>query len=217
MFSAVRSAAPSRLETLKGTHTPAWVRHYPKKVGPKPSDEHWKKFSHDIARDFSDVCCYCEVYCKTTVDHFAPKSESPELVYEWLNLVNCCGPCNQAKGTFSFDLNISHPSVPGDRYSPENIYEYDLLTGHIMVKKSLPPAQFRLATKFLSKLKINAPHHLKTRMDRLKLLRLELTAANESTNNRAIESQAFLESLTLSSAPLNSLTAALLTAEAKWR
>jgi 5-methylcytosine-specific restriction endonuclease McrA len=55
------------------------------------------------------VCFYCPrvmTRSQLTLDHMESRSRHPELRYVLSNLVPCCNPCNQAKGSLSADEYI---------------------------------------------------------------------------------------------------------------
>lgn len=75
------------------------------------------KYSHPHVKDdlvsmFHGKCAYCEskitVVTYGAIEHFRPKSEYPDLTFEWSNLLLSCDVCNNAghKGTnFPLDIN----------------------------------------------------------------------------------------------------------------
>lgn len=42
-------------------------------------------------------CMYCEDSAASEIEHFRPKTFYPDLVFEWLNYLYTCGPCNNNK------------------------------------------------------------------------------------------------------------------------
>jgi uncharacterized protein (TIGR02646 family) len=42
-------------------------------------------------------CMYCEDSVADEVEHFKPKDLYPEIVFEWMNYLYACGPCNGPK------------------------------------------------------------------------------------------------------------------------
>lgn len=46
---------------------------------------------------FLKRCPYCGITLPKTFDHYLPESKFPELVLHALNLIPCCGTCNQVK------------------------------------------------------------------------------------------------------------------------
>ncbi|MCU0393043.1 MAG: HNH endonuclease [Thermoflexibacter sp.] len=66
-------------------------------------------------------CTYCDGFpirslSKETIDHFRPKSQFPELAYQWENLFLCCDRC-QSEKLENFDNNLLKPD--------EKEYEFD--------------------------------------------------------------------------------------------
>ncbi|GAC30641.1 HNH endonuclease [Brumicola pallidula] len=104
----------------------------PKNVHPvKPTDGHWRKddIRLKLINDFHNNCGYCgnalptpslfadivdelneegeRVFAsKGDVDHFLPKAIYPEKVYDWINYIWSCKPCNQLKLEFE---DIKYP------------------------------------------------------------------------------------------------------------
>jgi hypothetical protein len=104
------------LETLE--NAPNVEETKPKKAKQKQNVENArKKYGHAGVKNalvnmFHGKCAYCE--SKITVvdfgdiEHFCPKSEYPDLTFEWSNLLFSCAVCNGAshKGTnFPLDVN----------------------------------------------------------------------------------------------------------------
>ncbi len=58
----------------------------------------------DVAVSLEQMCCggrrcaYCEDSLADEVEHIWPKSLYPALVFDWLNYLYACGPCNRKKG-----------------------------------------------------------------------------------------------------------------------
>ena len=82
------------------------------KLNPKLKPN-WKEFSKTIVKKetitsledmYKGCCCYCESKIKCTsypeIEHFKPKSEYPELCFDYNNLHYSCKRCNLAKGSF---------------------------------------------------------------------------------------------------------------------
>lgn len=82
-----------------------------KKVG-----KHFKKWVEVRAKWLEQnkaeyyVCHYCPrvmTRSQLTLDHYKSRGRHPELRYALKNLVPCCAPCNQAKGSLSGDQYIA--------------------------------------------------------------------------------------------------------------
>jgi uncharacterized protein (TIGR02646 family) len=59
----------------------------------------------DVALLLEQMCCggrrcaYCEDSLADEIEHIWPKSLYPALVFDWLNYLYACGPCNRKKGS----------------------------------------------------------------------------------------------------------------------
>lgn len=92
----------------------------------------WEELSRTVAKKetismleemYKGCCCYCESKIKSTsypeIEHFKPKSQYPELCFDYSNLHYSCKRCNLAKGSY-YDDNIISPSDE----NPEEYIEY---------------------------------------------------------------------------------------------
>ena len=92
----------------------------------------WEEFSKTIAKKetivmldemYNGCCCYCESKIKNAsypeIEHFKPKSQYPELCFDYSNLHYSCKRCNLAKGSYYNDDLIS----PSDE-NPEEYIRY---------------------------------------------------------------------------------------------
>lgn len=76
-------------------------------------------------------CAFCE--CKPAesgnieVEHFAPKSQYPDLTFDWDNFLPSCRKCNEAKSDFD---TISHPIINPAKVDPETLLTYGFLRIH---------------------------------------------------------------------------------------
>lgn len=148
MHFIFRSKCPQLLVKNKDNWTTPWVAHYRWKKGggdeaeqpKKPSDGRWRddEIRLVLIKDYHNNCGYCgeslptpihtkkqnielgiEFASKGDVDHLTPKAIEPEQVYEWLNYVWSCKPCNQLKNEFH---STSHPLL-----NPNNNNDCDML------------------------------------------------------------------------------------------
>ena len=90
-----RPPEPSELQSIRARQTGGWVRYYPDRKSPRPTDRQWSRFVDDLNAAFGDICAYCEETCKPEVDHFRPTSRYPWLVYRWSNLAVLVLPLQQ--------------------------------------------------------------------------------------------------------------------------
>lgn len=68
------------------------------------------------------TCQYCGINTPKTFDHFLPKDEYPEYAVLALNLLPCCGECNQKKGAYWKEagqrkiINFYRDNLPHERF-----------------------------------------------------------------------------------------------------
>jgi len=123
MHFVIQHQCPERLANKKTQWTAPWIAYYHAKkthaLPPKkPNDAHWRDddIRLPLIQNFHQNCAYCGELTPTPqhgthvskgdVDHFLPKADYPELVYEWTNYVWACKPCNQLKNKF---FSVKHP------------------------------------------------------------------------------------------------------------
>ncbi len=79
----------NRVELEKGYSSEKWI-----------SQENREAIQALLFPTSYDKCAYCERWAdELQIDHFLPKSQFRDKVFEWDNLIPCCKPCNTAKGT----------------------------------------------------------------------------------------------------------------------
>lgn len=69
-----------------------------------PARAHYRDYKTELRQDFSQRCGYCDTSDEFfggergyQIDHFAPKSQFPDLTCTYTNLVYSCPLCNRAK------------------------------------------------------------------------------------------------------------------------
>lgn len=76
-------------------------------------------------------CPYCGITLPKTFDHYLPESKFPELSVHALNLVPCCGTCNQTKNNdwknfnHRFFLHFYSDEIPELQYLNVNLHTRD--------------------------------------------------------------------------------------------
>lgn len=66
--------------------------------------EYWQEALPDMRESYKHVCSYCAQWIphgtgRHSIDHFIPKTEQPELAYEWTNFRYVSARFNSRKGT----------------------------------------------------------------------------------------------------------------------
>ena len=164
-----RGPEPEGLVEIQVSHTPRWVRYYVEGVGNRPTDSYWRCFHDDLERVFASLCAYCEEIAKGEVEHFRPKSKFPDLVYSWSNWLFACHECNQAKSNTWPSTGYVNPCATSLPDRPERHFVFDTQTGLILPNRSLNPCRRKKAHRTINDLGLNDAHHLKRRVEWLKL------------------------------------------------
>ena len=198
-----RGLEPDRLKPIRLRYTPAWINYYQKGIGSRPVDKKWREFIDELGIPFSECCGYCEVRCKGVVDHYQPKSQFPQLVYEWANWVFSCHDCNESKGARWPSSGLLDPCSPATFCNkPGYCFAYDWKTGEVLPHPDLPRAARARAQITINALSLNLPFRLKIRLDHIRRLDILLKLAEHDSREAA---EAFA-CLALPNAPLHSLT-----------
>ena len=179
-----RGSEPTGLPRIRRQYTNRWIRHYPNRIGTRPSDSYWRDFIDDLRRVFGGLCAYCETTCNGEVDHFRPKSKFPSLVYVWSNWLYACHDCNFAKLDRWPSMGYVNPCSNSSQAQPEDYFDFDVETGHIRPKMGLDRLRHEKATRMISDLGLNRHHHLRDRRLVLELLMM-LEQGAPSTARRA--------------------------------
>ena len=165
-----RGPEPERLARIQARYTPRWVRFYGSGIGKKPSDSGWREFSGDLADAFHGLCGYCEEVCRGEVDHFRPKSRFPDLVHSWSNWLFACHDCNHAKLNKWPPRGYVDPCARSRPARPERFFTFDTLTGEMLPRKGLSRERRRKAQTTIDDLRLNEWHHLRKRLEWLRLI-----------------------------------------------
>ena len=159
-----RGLEPQRLKAIRAQYTSRWIKYYRDGIGSQPGDAYWRAFHADLSRVFFGLCAYCEEFCRGEVEHFRPKSRFPDHVYTWSNWVFACHDCNHMKGDKWPVSGYIDPCARAQLARPERFFDFDTLTGEILVKEGLSQAQHSKAMQTITDLDLNAYHHLKKRL-----------------------------------------------------
>lgn len=174
-----RGSEPNGVKKYRDLCTPRWIDYYEQGIGSKPTDSHWNKFHNNLREAFLGLCGYCECDCKGEVDHFRPKSQFPQRVYDWSNWVFSCHDCNNSKREKWPNGGYVDPCTKVLSSRPEEFFDFDLKTGEITPRTSLTPTRWAKASKMIDDLKLNAFHHLRRRLTWISLVSEVLKGDNE--------------------------------------
>lgn len=177
MHYVPKGKEPAALARVRDKHTQRWVDYYKHHRGKKPTDDHWRGFAKELGEEFHGLCGYCERECKGEVDHFRPKSKSPDKVYRWNNWVFACHDCNGAKGEKWAKTGYVFPCTPTSGRRPEDHFTFDTTTGEILPRSDLNKTKTDKAWQMIDDLKLCGSHHLKSRLRWLALLKEAVEAA----------------------------------------
>jgi len=85
-------------------------------AGKHPLPDYWRRCLPDLRDAYDEICAYScfripEVVGSKSVEHFAAKSQAPELAYEWSNYRLVCSLMNSCKREFE---DVLDPFEVGD-------------------------------------------------------------------------------------------------------
>ncbi len=159
-----RGPEPGGVAEYARQFTQGWVDYFQNQTGERPTDFLWGIFRPVLGTRTNDICWYCERQCNVgaesggstpTVDHFRPLSRFPRLAYEWSNWIFSCQRCNHNKANKWPDLGYVDPCAADATERPDRYFDYDMLTGDIVPKRSLPSAAQRRAWDTIDDLGLN--------------------------------------------------------------
>jgi uncharacterized protein (TIGR02646 family) len=125
-------------------------------------------------------CMYCSGSESSQVEHYRPKSTSPELAFEWNNLIWVCGICNQAKGN-RFEKSSVAPINP----LTDNPWDYFFIDqfGNLTPKWDAAIDDFNLRGKWTIELmSLDRQALQECRQERLEDLRIKVRDALKMFN-----------------------------------
>lgn len=128
--------------------------------GERPLPPHWRLCLDDLHRAYSGICAYAAIFIPPvtgarSVDHFAPKSLSPELAYEWSNYRLTCTMMNARKREFQ-DVLDPFTILP-------DCFQLQMTTLEMFPGDWLPADLASSAKRTIFRLKLNAPDCLEAR------------------------------------------------------
>lgn len=201
-----RGPEPANLAEIRIQYTQGWVNHYIHEIGQRPTDTRWREFHKELSRIFSGLCAYCEEIDKGEVDHFKPIKEYPHLVYEWANWVFACHNCNQSKSNKWPAEGYINPCAENELERPERFFTFNAETLMIRPMPEIPCSHQEMAQQMIMDLKLNAPHHIQMRKDRLSIISRHLDILDQDSE----EAQEYLSTMIDRTSPLSSIVRALL-------
>ena len=109
---------------------------------------HAKRVLQTALRDLAHgKCAYCESALEVTsyleIEHYVAKTASPELAFEWTNLLPACRRCNNAKGKQDHKGELLKP----DAEDPEPYFWIHPDTGKLEPHPKLDEAQSHRANE----------------------------------------------------------------------
>lgn len=115
---------------------------------------YWRACLDELYHNYDGVCAYLAVSIERTtgtgtVEHFCPKSLSPDLAYEWRNYRLACSAINSRKRDFT---DILDPFEIED-----GLFYLELVSGHIFPNPQLPGALPKEIQKTIDRLKLDSP------------------------------------------------------------
>lgn len=98
------------------------------------------KTAHDTLRTMAghrERCMYCCDSHGTDIEHFWPKTEHPDRMFQWPNLLLCCTECGRFKGK-RFPLDNAEPKlVDPTAEDPWQFLDFDPTIGVIVARYDL--------------------------------------------------------------------------------
>lgn len=181
-----RGPPPLRLAAIRAHRLASW-KAYGAGLRPMPTDTDWRQFRGDLSARFKGLCGYCERLSRGLVDHFRPKSQFPNEVYDWGNWVFACPDCNSVKWRHWPVQGFVDPCARVWIARPEQHIEVDVATGRVVPCQGLGPIRQRRAIDTIDLLQLNAVHHLKSRLEVIEFATSTLPVVPE------VARQAFLD------------------------
>lgn len=120
-----------------------WIAAHP---GNTDYESYWTECSSDLAAAFDDLCAYSAEYCPecgASVDHFLPKCDHPDKVYEWSNYRHAAYKINSRKW--------KNPTLDPFSIGP-GWFEIRLPDLHAQVTSKCPNERKSQANEFLNQL-----------------------------------------------------------------
>lgn len=124
--------------------------------------DYWRNAIPDLYASYNGVCAFSGIYIHPitgfgSVEHFLPKSDFPQLAYEWDNFRLICGLMNSRKSNFTDVLDPFE--IPPDTYS------LNPQSGEITIHPNCPPALRPAAAQTITRLQLNDGELQKIRHD----------------------------------------------------
>lgn len=120
-------------------------------------NNYWKYCSQDLYRAYDGICAYTGIWISlssATVDHFIPKSKTPQLAYEWTNYRLSCDKVNNNKS----DLNILDPFQ-----IQYNCFLLEFPSLLVIPNQSISPTYYNEVTRTIDNLKLNSEYFIEDR------------------------------------------------------
>ncbi len=161
----------------------AWTNHYIKQR--KSNNNYWNWHTDNYERveriltpilsNISNFhCSYCGIYPLKqnvggrSIDHFKPKSEFPELAFEWTNLFIACPDCQNIKGN-NYPLEIEPLKPDSCHYHFDYWFEIDwtINKNYIIPNKDRNDTEKKIAQETINWLGLNKGDRPDVRYDEL--------------------------------------------------
>lgn len=129
----------------------------------------YQSIQNILGKANQEHCAFCDgklgIESKSTVEHFRPKIEFPELIYAWSNLFPACDVCQSAKAA-KFDAALLKPD--DEHYAFSDYFQINLLSGAIEPLESANSAAQSRAKATFETYQLNKPQRLNSRKHELK-------------------------------------------------
>lgn len=183
-----RGPEPAGVAAFAEQYTHGWITYHQNRVDglpvhEQPRDSYWQQFRPTLAERSNNNCWYCERQCQEvggwapTVNHFLPRSHSPELTYKWSNWIFSCRRCNVDNKQDRWpEYGYVDPAAIEVADRPEQYFEYDLDAGRIIAKPGISDAAQLKAWATIDQLGLSKSDLVNPRFSSIRRFKEELIA-----------------------------------------
>lgn len=140
---------------------------------------YWTEFLPNLAQQNQHICCYYSIYLEPTsgaesIDHFRPKSQYRNLVYDWDNYRYCCLNANSKKHIYEDVIDPAKLPLETGKHT----FEINFSDGFVQANPELSETNIQAVNATIKRLKLN---NVKLRENRKDYLYFYLTGKISKT------------------------------------